>query len=125
MKSLNAAVVRGLIARVANKIVQILIFMAATGATYWALSATYDHVIGNLTPETKKVWMEVWNGVSMELRKEMLANELSNQAFWKSKGGEVIVPDVAAFRYAMKDVWKKFAPKVWGEGFYEKIQAVR
>ncbi|HBB17107.1 MAG TPA: hypothetical protein DCZ97_08945 [Syntrophus sp. (in: bacteria)] len=84
-----------------------------------------DQIWQNLTPETKKVWMEVWNGVSMELRKEMLANELSNQAFWKSKGGEVIVPDVAAFRYAMKDVWKKFAPKAWGEGFYEKIQAVR
>ncbi len=29
------------------------------------------------------------------------------------------------FREAMKDVWKKFAPKAWGEGFYEKIQAIR
>jgi tripartite ATP-independent transporter DctP family solute receptor len=84
-----------------------------------------DKVWQDLTPETKKVWMEVWNGVSMELRKEMLAKETENQGIWKAKGGQVIVPDVAAFRDAMKDVWKKFAPKAWGEGFYERIQAVR
>ena len=79
----------------------------------------------DLTPETKKVWMEVWNGVSMELRKEMLDMELKNREIWKSKGGTVITPDIPAFRAAMKDVWKKFAPKAWGEGFYERIQAVR
>jgi TRAP-type C4-dicarboxylate transport system substrate-binding protein len=61
----------------------------------------------------------------MELRKEMLAKETENHGIWKAKGGQVIVPDVAAFREAMKDVWKKFAPKAWGEGFYERIQAVR
>jgi TRAP-type transport system periplasmic protein len=84
-----------------------------------------DKVWQDLTPETKKVWLEVWNGVSMELRKEMLAMEDKNHEIWKSKGGTVITPDVPAFREAMKDVWKKFAPKAWGEGFYERIQAVR
>ena len=84
-----------------------------------------DKVWQDLTPETKKVWMEVWNEVSMELRKEMLAQETNNHGIWKAKGGQVIVPDVAAFREAMKDVWKKFAPKAWGEGFYERIQATR
>ena len=86
-----------------------------------------DKVWQSLTPETKKVWMEVWNGVSMELRKEMLAMELKNHEIWKakSKGGDVIVPDVQAFREAMKDVWRAFAPKAWGEGFYERIQAVK
>jgi len=84
-----------------------------------------DKVWQDLTPETKKVWMETWNEVSMELRKEMLAQETNNHGIWKAKGGQVIVPDVAAFRDAMKDVWKKFAPKAWGEGFYERIQAVR
>ena len=86
-----------------------------------------DKVWQDLTPETKKVWMEVWNGISMELRKEMLAMELKNHEIWKAKsrGGDVIVPDVQAFRDAMKDVWKAFAPKAWGEGFYERIQAVR
>lgn len=84
-----------------------------------------DKVWQELTPETKKEWMAVWNEVSMELRQQFLAQESSNQALWKAKGGEVIVPDVASFREAMKDVWKKFAPKAWGEGFYERIQATR
>ena len=84
-----------------------------------------DKVWQDLTPETKKVWMEVWNGVSMELRKEMLEKETINHGIWKAMGGQVIEPDVPAFREAMKDVWKKFAPKAWGEGFYEKIQAIR
>lgn len=84
-----------------------------------------DKVWQDLTPETKKVWMEVWNEVAMELRAKFLAQESSNQAIWKAKGGQVIVPDVPAFREAMKDVWKKFAPKAWGEGFYERIQATR
>ena len=26
---------------------------------------------------------------------------------------------------ATKDVWKQFAPKVWGEGVYEQIQATK
>ena len=84
-----------------------------------------DKVWQDLTPETKRVWMEVWNGVAMELRNEMLAMETQNQNTWKAKGGQVIAPDVPAFRSAMKDVWKKFAPKAWGEGFYERIQAVK
>jgi TRAP-type transport system periplasmic protein len=84
-----------------------------------------DKLWQDLTPETKKAWMEVWNGVALELRKEMLAKEDANHEIWKAKGGQVIVPDVVAFREAMKDVWKTFAPKAWGEGFYERIQTVR
>ncbi len=28
-------------------------------------------------------------------------------------------------REATKDVWKQFRPKAWGEGVYEKVQAVK
>jgi tripartite ATP-independent transporter DctP family solute receptor len=84
-----------------------------------------EKVWQDLTPETKKVWMETWNEIAMDLRKEMLAQENNYQGIWKAKGGQVIVPDVPAFREAMKDVWKKFAPRAWEEGFYERIQAVR
>lgn len=84
-----------------------------------------DKVWQDVTPETQKVWKDTWNEVTLEIRKEVLADELKNQEFWRTKGGEVITPDVAAFRAAMKDVWKKFAPKAWGEGVYERIQAIQ
>ena len=33
--------------------------------------------------------------------------------------------DVDAFREATADVWKDFAPRIWGEGVYERIQEVQ
>lgn len=79
----------------------------------------------SLTPETQKVWLDTWNEVAREVRNELLNQEGKYLETWKTKGGMIIQPDVAAFREATKDVWKKFAPKAWGEGVYEKIQAIR
>jgi hypothetical protein len=31
--------------------------------------------------------------------------------------------DVRAIREAVKDVWRDIAPKAWGAGVYERIQA--
>ena len=84
-----------------------------------------EKVWQSLTPETQKVWVATWNEVAQGVRKTILEQELAHFETWKSKGGIVIEPDEAAFRAAMKDVWKKFAPKAWGEGVYEKIQATR
>jgi tripartite ATP-independent transporter DctP family solute receptor len=39
----------------------------------------------------------------------------------KSKGMKVVEPDVAAFRAATADVYKKFE-KTWGPGFYERVR---
>lgn len=84
-----------------------------------------EKVWQSLTPETQKVWVETWNDVAQEVRQKVVRMELDHFETWKSKGGVVIEPDEAAFRAAMKDVWKKFAAKAWGEGVYEKIQATR
>ena len=40
-------------------------------------------------------------------------------------GVTVAKPPVGPFQAATKDVWKSFAPKVWGNGVYEKIQATK
>ena len=79
----------------------------------------------NLTPETRRVWIDTWKEVSEELKREMVIQEQEFVAGWRSKGGTVIEPDVGAFREATKDVWKKFAPQTWGEGVYEKIKATK
>lgn len=84
-----------------------------------------EKVWQDLTPETQKVWIETWNEVSREGREELLKQEAKYLETWKAKGGVIIEPNVAAFREATKDVWKKFAPKAWGEGVYEKTQAIR
>ncbi len=84
-----------------------------------------EKVWQSLTPETQKVWVDTWNEVAKEVRQRVVRDELAHFETWKSKGGVIIEPDEAAFRAAMKDVWKKFAPKAWGEGVYEKIQATR
>lgn len=84
-----------------------------------------EKVWQDLTPETQKVWIETWNEVSREVREELLKLEVKYLETWKAKGGVIIEPNLAAFREATKDVWKKFAPKAWGEGVYEKIQAMR
>jgi TRAP-type transport system periplasmic protein len=79
----------------------------------------------SLTPETQKVWMDTWKEVAAWVGKEVKDREAKNIALWKSKGGAVIEPDVAAFREATKDVWKKLATRPEQRETYEKIQAIR
>lgn len=83
------------------------------------------HVWNDLTPETKKVWLDTWREVAEESRMETIAFEDGLKATWKSKGKTIIEPDLTPYRNATKDLWKKYAPQVWGEGVYEKIQAIR
>jgi TRAP-type transport system periplasmic protein len=79
----------------------------------------------SLTPETQKVWIDTWNEVAAWAGREVRDREVKNIALWKTKGGTVIEPDVAAFREATKDVWKKLATKPGEKETYERIQAVR
>jgi tripartite ATP-independent transporter DctP family solute receptor len=44
---------------------------------------------------------------------------------FKKEGVEVTQPDKAAFREALKDVYKKFEGRVWPEGLVEKIRAMQ
>lgn len=47
------AILRTAIARISNRLAQLAVFAMACGAVYAGLSAIYDHVIRNLSPETK------------------------------------------------------------------------
>jgi tripartite ATP-independent transporter DctP family solute receptor len=49
------------------------------------------------------------------------ADEKGQLELVKSKGMKVIEPDVAAFRAATADVYKKYE-KAWGPGFYERVR---
>lgn len=79
----------------------------------------------NLTPETRKVWLDTWKEVAAEMKGDVTKIEQECISTWKSKGGVIIEPDVESFREATKEVWKKFAPQVWGQGVYEKIKAIQ
>jgi TRAP-type C4-dicarboxylate transport system substrate-binding protein len=43
----------------------------------------------------------------------------------KKFGVQVLYPDPAPFREATKNVWKDFAPKIWGPGVYEQVEATK
>ncbi|HEX2964246.1 MAG TPA: TRAP transporter substrate-binding protein [Syntrophorhabdaceae bacterium] len=79
----------------------------------------------NLTPETKKVWLDAWKEVAAWAEKEGKDREAKNIALWKSKGGIIVEPDVKAFRESTKDVWKKLVTRPEEKEAYEKIQAVQ
>ena len=62
------------------------------------------------------------------------ANETSNRIAddekktieeMKKFGVQVLYPDPAPFREATKNVWKDFAPKIWGPGVYEQVEATK
>ena len=111
---------------VVSSLFEVQKYMVLTGhmlAQGWG--QTSEKVWESLTPETRRIWMETWNEVAQEGGQEVLKQEAKYMETWKSKGGVIIEPNVPVFREAMKDIWKKFAPKTWGEGVYERIQALR
>lgn len=79
-----------------------------------------------MTPATQKIMTGTWREVADELQKTVLARE-SEYLDTARKNGMTIVQapdlDVRAFREAVKDVWRDIAPKAWGAGVYERIQA--
>jgi tripartite ATP-independent transporter DctP family solute receptor len=63
--------------------------------------------------------------MSKEIEQEYISSDQKYLDLLKSKGMTVVPADVNAYREATKDVWKQFMPKAWGEGVYEKVQAVK
>ena len=78
-----------------------------------------------MTPETQQIMTSSWREVSADMEKQVLASEQKLIDEIKSHGVTVIEPDVESFRQAVKDVWRDVAPKAWGPGVYERIQATR
>ncbi len=59
------------------------------------------------------------------MEKKYLADDQMRLEKLQSNGMTIIRPDVEPIRKATANVWKDFAPKVWGEGVYEQIQAIK
>lgn len=77
-----------------------------------------------LSPEFRKILMEAAIEAGNFQNDLVLKSEKTDLDQLKEKGMTIVQPDVAAFREATKDVYKKVSEK-WEPGLYEKIQAVR
>lgn len=84
-----------------------------------------DDIWKKMTPETQKIMRESWKEVAAEITQKEWAKQGDLIEQFKKNGVTVAKPPVAPFQAATKDVWKSFAPKVWGNGVYEKIQATK
>jgi len=84
-----------------------------------------DAAFNKMSKDQQKIFMDTWEEISKEIEQEYIANDQKFIDTLKSKGMTVVQPDANAYREATKNVWKSFMPKAWGEGVYEKVQAVK
>ena len=84
-----------------------------------------DEIWQKMTPETQKIAREAWKEVAVEITEKEWAKQGDLAETFRKNGVTVAKPAVKPFQDATKDVWKQFAPKVWGDGVYEKIQATK
>jgi tripartite ATP-independent transporter DctP family solute receptor len=82
-----------------------------------------DGLWQRMTPDTQKIVKDTWREVALEISDDLAAASETMISEFEENGVEVVKPDPAPFREATKDVWKQFAPKYWGEGVYEAVQA--
>lgn len=84
-----------------------------------------DGLWQRMTPETQKLVRDTWKEVALEITDKLAAASESMLEEFQKNGVEVVKVDPAPFREATKDVWKEFAPKIWGDGVYEAVQATK
>lgn len=84
-----------------------------------------DDLWNKMTPATQKIMRDSWREVSAEITQKEWAKQSELVELFRKNGVTVAKPPVGPFREATKDVWKEFAPKVWGPGVYEQIQATK
>lgn len=82
-----------------------------------------DQLWQQMTPETQNMVRDSWKEVALEISDNLAKASEGMLAEFEKNGVEVVKVDPAPFREATKDVWKDFAPRIWGEGVYEAIQA--
>ncbi|MGE0501200.1 MAG: TRAP transporter substrate-binding protein [Rhizobiaceae bacterium] len=84
-----------------------------------------DATWGRITPDDQKVVTDTWREVAAEITANLAAGLDETYQRFTDNGVEVVVVDSAPFRELTKDVWKDFAPRIWGDGTYEAIQAAK
>ncbi len=79
-----------------------------------------------MTPATQKLMTGTWREVADDMQKTILTKETEYLETCRKNGMTIVQEpelDVRSFREAVKDVWRDIAPKAWGAGVYERIQA--
>lgn len=84
-----------------------------------------DDLWNKMTPATQKIMRDTWREASAEITQKEWAKQEELIEMFRKNGVTVAKPAVGPFQEATKDVWKDFAPKVWGAGVYEQIQATK
>ena len=84
-----------------------------------------DQLWQKMTPETQKILKDAWKEMATETSQRLADDEKRMIEELKKHGVQVLYPDPAPFREATQNVWKDFAPKVWGPGVYEQVQAIK
>ena len=77
-----------------------------------------------LTPDQQKVLQQAAVEAGDYQNKLLDQDEAASLEKLKAGGMQVVEPDIAAFRAATANVHKAFDAK-WGEGFFDRLQAVR
>ncbi|HEX9015342.1 MAG TPA: TRAP transporter substrate-binding protein [Chloroflexota bacterium] len=79
-----------------------------------------------ITPANQKLMTDTWNQMADDLQKEVIAKENDYVQQCKTNGMAVVEkPDKQSFIDGVKDVYKDIAPKAWGDGVWEKVQATK
>jgi tripartite ATP-independent transporter DctP family solute receptor len=84
-----------------------------------------DAAFNKMSKDQQKIFVDTWKEIEKEIEQEYIANDQKFVDILKSKGVTIVQPDANAYREATKNIWKEFMPKAWGEGVYEKVQAVK
>jgi TRAP-type transport system periplasmic protein len=84
-----------------------------------------DQLWQKMTPETQKILKDAWKEVATETSQRLADDEKRMIEELKKHGVQVLYPDPEPFREATKNVWRDFAPKIWGAGVYEQVQAIK
>ena len=113
----------------ANKLWEVQKYVMLTEHIYipW-LELIDERLWQKMTPETQKIMVDTWNEIADEVEKEVLANDQKYKKQLQDNGMTVVGPpdlDIQSFRDAVKNVWKDYAPKAWGDGVWEKVQATK
>ncbi len=79
----------------------------------------------SLTEADQTLFRRIWKEEARKLAEVQIAQEREFLQKLRDEGMTITRVDTGEFRAATRDVWKQFAPKAWGEGTYEEIQALR
>jgi len=80
-----------------------------------------DKSYQSLTPAQQQLLVAAVREAGDYQNDVLVSDEKGQLDLVKSKGMKVVEPDIAAFRAATADVYKKFE-KAWGVGFYERVR---